>query len=365
MLRVMRRELTLLIKKRHLIFAVIMGAATVYALLIGNLYKNQIVENIPVAICDLDDSPLSRELIRTISETEQFIFTENLTSEIEAVEVLERGAASAVLVVPKDFSKNFYSQNATELTFLQDGANIVPVNYSSTPINLVVGNFAARYNMQAAIVNATPTLSPAPISMSLRMSGNSLQGYLEFYIYGIMLMAAQVGICFGFGISIQADKKNPACSTVKFILAKEILYLALSLFSVIVAITLLAYFFKLPFRAEIWQLLTISAAFLFAMENLAGILGTFIKTETALIQCLIFYSLPGLLTAGYIWPELGMPFAVKILSAIQPAHYALADLRRISLTGVDLTYWQHVAILFFAGILAMAILIAISKRYKR
>lgn len=363
MLQIFRRELKLLISQCPMILLVVMGAASAYALIIGNLYKNQILQNIPVAVCDLDDSPLSRELVRTISETDQFVFTENLTGEVEAVETLERGAAAAVLVIPKDFSQDFYSQRPTQLTFLQDGANIVPVNYSSTPINLVVGNFAARYNQTAAIANSTPTLSPAPVSMSLRMGGNRLQGYLEFYIYGIALMAAQVGISFGFGMSIQSDKNDSTCTTPKFILAKEIFYLALSLFSVVIAITLLAYLFKLPFRAEIWQLLIISAAFLFVMENLAGVVATFIKSETALIQCLIFYSLPGLLTAGYIFPEQGMTSAIKFLSAIQPAHYALVDFRRVALTGVDLLYWQHTAILFLAGVIVMVFLIA--KNFKK
>lgn len=355
MLQIFSRELKLLISERPLILAVLMGAASFYALVIGNLYKNQIVQNIPVAVCDLDDSALSRELVRTISETDQFVFAGNLESEVAAVESLERGEVAAVLVVPENFAQDFYSQRPAALTFLQDGANIVPVNYSSTPISLVVGNFAARYNQTAAIANGTPTLSPAPVSMSLRMSGNYMQGYLEFYIYGITLMAAQVGICFGFALSVHSDDET--CATVKNILAKEIFYLGLSVLSLTFAVTLLAYVFKLPFRAEIWQLLIIGAAFLFVMENLAGVLATFIKTKTALIQCIIFYSLPGLLTAGYIYPELGMPSAVKILSAVQPSHYALADFRCVALTGVDLLYWQHTAILVLGGVVTLILLI--------
>ena len=40
--------------------------------------------------------------------------------------------------------------------------------------------------------------------------------------------------------------------------------------------------------------------------------------------------------------------AVNIL--IQPVHYALADFRRLALTGVDVNFWQHVGILFLIGI---------------
>ena len=66
MLKIMRREMLLLIRERPAIFLVMMLAASAYALMIGNLYAEQIVQNIPVAVCDLDDSALSRELTRAV-----------------------------------------------------------------------------------------------------------------------------------------------------------------------------------------------------------------------------------------------------------------------------------------------------------
>ncbi len=79
MLRIMRRELRLLISERPVILLVLLGAASAYALLIGNLYAGRIVQKIPVTVCDLDDSALSRELTR----------------------------AASVLVIPKNFARNF------------------------------------------------------------------------------------------------------------------------------------------------------------------------------------------------------------------------------------------------------------------
>lgn len=199
-------------------------------------------------------------MTRAVAEADQFIFAGNLSSEIEAAEFLERGEAAAVLVIPKNFARNFYSQQPVELAFLQDGENIVPVNYSLTPINLIAGNFAARYNQLAAASNSTPTLSPKP-----------------------------VGITLAFGLSVQADAAR--FSTPRVLLAKEIFYLALSLIS-------LAAIFALPFRGDMWRMLTICAIFLFTAENLAGLLALFFKTELALVRAMVFYTLPSLTVAG-------------------------------------------------------------------
>lgn len=367
MFQIMHREFILIFKNRPEVLLVLIGAATAYALLIGNLYSGRILQNIPVAVCNLDETNLSRELVKNISEADQFVLIKNISSEIEATEILERSEVAAVFVIPENFSKNFYSQNAVKIALLADGANIIPVNYLSTPANLIIGNFAAKYNIQAALANSTPTLSPAPVTMSLRLIGNTVQGYLEFYIYGVMLMAAHAGITLAFGFSIFDDKENPALikefGFTKVLIAKEIFYLALSLFSVVIGINFLAVCFEMPFQGAIWQMILICGAFLFAAENMAGVLAMIFKTRLSFAQCIIFYTLPAILTAGYIWAELGMTTAIKILSAIQPVHYALADFRRISLTGADVTLWQNFGILMGLGIIFYVALNFIERKY--
>ena len=139
--------------------------------------------------------------------------------------------------------------------------------------------------------------------------------------------------------------------------------MALSLFSVVIGIIFLAICFEMPFKGEIWQMLLICATFLFTAENMAGVLAMIFKTRLSFAQCIIFYTLPAILTAGYIWAELGMTTAIKILSAMQPVHYALADFRRISLTGADVTFWQNFGILNGVGIIFFIALNFIARKF--
>lgn len=68
------------------------------------------------------------------------------------------------------------------------------------------------------------------------------------------------------------------------------------------------------------------------------------------------------LAAGYIFPEPGMKDAMKIFSKIQPVHYALADFRKISLTGFDEEFFFHCGILICFGIFALILNLLLSKR---
>ena len=110
-------------------------------------------------------------------------------------------------------------------------------------------SFSAKFSSQTAIANGTPQLSSTPITMSLRTFGNPTQSYLEFYIYGVMLMAAQLGICVAFSLSLHNDLKNHS----KFSLPiKEVFYLCLSLLSVLIALILIYKGFDLPLCAKPW-----------------------------------------------------------------------------------------------------------------
>ena len=111
--------------------------------------------------------------------------------------------------------------------------------------------------------------------------------------------------------SMFEEKKR--APSMRSIAAKEILYLMLSVTSVMLAITILSAVFDLPLRADVSRVLTLCAAFLFAVENLAGLAAVLFKTRMALIQCMVFYTLPAFLLSGYIWPELGMIEPIRLI----------------------------------------------------
>ena len=188
--------------------------------------------------------------------------------------MMERGSIAAVLIIPEDFSEKFYSMQAIDLAFLQDGSNTLQSGYSALPMQMIIAKFSAECNSHASIVNEIPTLPIAPISLSARINANPTQSYLEFYIYGIVLVAAQIGLIMGFSMSVYDDLKNGFFverGITITLFTKEVLYLILSLTSILIAIFWLVSIFDLPLRGDFGKILLICIAFLFAVENLAGI----------------------------------------------------------------------------------------------
>jgi len=351
---ILRREMMILLHERRMVLFVLMGAASAYALLIGNLYQGQIVQRIPVVVCDLDDSSLSRQLIGDISNADQYKFIGTVADEPEAMHLLTMQKASVAVIIPKDFARHFQEGSSVNLSFVQNGSNTLEAGYAAAPMQLIWSDWVVRYRAQADIIHGNPELSPAALNLNLRYTGNPVQGYLVFYIYGVMLMAAQIGITMSYALAVQTDVLNGyyqrhgiICVT----LAKNLLYWTLSFSSVLLGILVLAGFFDLPFYGSMLKMLFICGIFLFAVENIAGLAGIYFRTKLALVQCLVFYALPSFLLSGYIWPNQGMVGIVNWISCLQPVHYVLMDFRQLALTGAGSNnYWQNVMVLSLIGL---------------
>ena len=226
-------------------------------------------------------------------------------------------------------------------------------------MQLVVATFSAKFSTQSAISNGTPQLAAPPINLSLRTCGNPTQSYLEFYIYGIMLVAAQIGMIMGFSMSVYEDFHNGFFKNRGVLItlaSKEIFYLFMSFVSIVIGMFLLSSIFKLPFRGDLAQILILCTAFLFLVENLAGFAALFFKTKLALVQCMVFYTLPAFLVSGYIWPEIGMIDIIKWISLLQPIHYILPDFRDLALVGMTSNYFLHISAFLMIGIVLALIL---------
>lgn len=250
-----------------------------------------------------------------------------------AIKLLESGKVAAVLIIPKDFSEKFYRSESVELAFILDGSNTLQAGYASAPMQLICAACSAEFNQRAAILNGTPQISPAPVTLSLRLPDAPTQIYED----------ARAGFF----------KTNEILLA---LVSKMIFYLALSLSSVALGIFFLATFGNLPFRGEFGYMLLICAAFLFAVEGLAGLAGIYFKTKLALVPAMVFYTLPAFLLSGYIWPEVGMSEIIRWISMLQPVHYILTDFRILALTGVAPQINQHAAILFSIGSVSFILL---------
>lgn len=355
MLRIMLREFYTLIYKRKVIIIVMLGAAAAYALLLGNLFGGHVIQNMEIVVCDMDNSVASRELVRAVNQTDKYKIAAVTADEETAQTYLANKQAVGILMIPQDFSKKLGYQESINLAFITDGSNTLYQNYSLAPMQSVIGTFSAQHQAQLNIVNNAPYLPPVPVQLSFRLMGNSTNSYALFYLYGIMVTAAQLGVMLSFATSINSNlrKKTFPANPLKTLVAKEIFYLILSPLSVMFGLIIITGVFTMPFKGSIIDFFVIYIAFVFAVMNMAGLVALYFRTYLSLVQCIVFYTLPAFLLSGYIWPTLGMIPLWQWLSYIIPLHYILIDFRNIALLGYSPTLVSNTLILTAMGFLGL------------
>ena len=81
------------------------------------------VEDIRTAVLDLDESSRSRELLDAFEASGYFTVVRRLTRQAQVEEVLDRGEALVVIVLPPDFARDLDGGRSAALQILVDGSD--------------------------------------------------------------------------------------------------------------------------------------------------------------------------------------------------------------------------------------------------
>jgi len=96
------------------------------ALFFINLLSSGLPLKVPVAIVDLDHSPLSRQTTRSLNAMELVDIVRTEDSFHEAMGAVQRGDVFGFFVIPRNFERNALSGNAPTITFYNNLTYYVP-----------------------------------------------------------------------------------------------------------------------------------------------------------------------------------------------------------------------------------------------
>ena len=117
---IIRKETRELLRDR-VYLGLTIGVPLVVMVLIGLGFVLD-VKNLPVAVYDEDRSPLSREYVYALTNSEYFQFKRFVDSVSELDRIIQSGTVRAGIVIPPDFSRNLYGREPASIQILIDGS---------------------------------------------------------------------------------------------------------------------------------------------------------------------------------------------------------------------------------------------------
>jgi ABC-2 type transport system permease protein len=323
------------------------------------------VNNVRLGVVDLDNSPLSRDLIFRLHASPYFDITSHETVYRGMDKLLDEGKAKIIIVIPPRFSQRLNKGKDVKLQLLTDGSDNNTAQVAQGYLLSLIQMFSVDFLKDN--LNRNYSLAQTgipPIQLEPRIWYNPDLRSVNFIVPGLIAVVMMILAAMLTSLTVAREWENGTMEQlisspikpIEVIIGKLVPYYFLGLLQTILVIAVGALLFKVPFKGDLLLLFLVSSVFLVCGMGI----GLFISAATrsqqlSFMLSVILTMLPAFILSGFIFPISSMPRIIQILTYLVPARYFLIALRGIFLKGVGLSVlWPQVLLLclFAIGIMA-------------
>ena len=178
--------------------ALLIGTPLGFTLLFGAIYAQNVVNDIPMAVYDEDQTGMSRKFIQAYDDADRFTVVTYVTSEEEMRAKLMDGQALVALEIPKGFSKEVHLGDGADALLIVNSANNMFGNAALSASQEIARSFsvgvAAQLLEAGGILPQAALANAYPVHLGVRITGNPANGYASFMLSGLMLNGLQIGV---------------------------------------------------------------------------------------------------------------------------------------------------------------------------
>jgi ABC-2 type transport system permease protein len=332
------------------------------------------VHHIKIVVYDEEKSEASREFISSLTKSTYFDLVGYITNDFQIKEILDKKKAQCVVVIPKDFSRKFYSGHEAKIQFLIDG-----VDGNSANI-IQFYSMAATQSLNAKLT--TEVLSRAGIKSFIPVDFRPIFWFnpdlksTRFFIPGLIAMILIITAAVSVSLSLVREKERGTIEQInvssirssELLIGKTLPYVLLALVNA--AMILLAGYilFDVVIKGS-YSLLFLSTLIFLVASTSIGILVSVISDsqQIAFSVATMVTLLPSFILSGFVFPIDSMPPIIQVITNITPAKFFINVLRAIILRGVGVfAIWdQLLYLILYASVLLGAAIIIYNKKETR
>ncbi len=187
-------------KDRTLQFITIAGPLIAFTL-VAWIFSANVPRELPVAIVDLDNTALSRQIARMVDATAIAAINRNYTSLAEAQKAIEEGNADGVLCIPEGTEKDIYRGNTAKIALYINNANVLKGGMLNSGIRKAMSTISAGIKLQIQMKNGL-TQDQArsrvlPVQLRQVLLFNPYSSYSYYLSAGLMPVLLIVFVLLG------------------------------------------------------------------------------------------------------------------------------------------------------------------------
>ncbi|WP_028296183.1 ABC transporter permease [Olivibacter sitiensis] len=333
----MKRTIALIKREFQLFFqdgtlrSVFFLAPIAYALIIGFVYKQGKVEDLPIIVVDMDDSPLSNQVVDMLGDNERLDIVSLRHENVQTNDELISKKAVITLVIPNRFEADVLQRRYPEINVYINTANLLTANLASQSVQTTLGTFNAGVNMQSlkkrGMSSAQAQTQYEPFKANYIRLFNETGNYFIFMWPAILAVVLQQVILLAMAVSFAREYKMGTFQSVLMKLSHSNPFITLFVKVLpfwILAIPIVGVFygfhfiFQAPIPERPLQYLLTTGLFVMSCSFLGALVSAVLTTPLKSTQALMLLSTPAFIIGGYTWPTSAMPLGIRLLADVLP-----------------------------------------------
>ena len=330
------------------------------------------VSNIPTVVCDFDNSPSSRELIRSFTCTEYFTVVGYFDKTSDIDNQLDDGHASIAIVIPRGFEKKIGAGQSAPLQIIADGTETSTAGIGLSYASIIISQYSQNILLESFIKRGTVTM-PARVAAEFRVWYNPELKSRNFMVPGVLGLLLMVMTMLLTSLAIVKEKELGTLEQLvvtpikpyQLIIGKLAPFFLIGVIDVILVVFFASLVFSLPVKGGVLLLLFLSLIFLMTTLGLGLFISTISRTQQqAMMTAIFFFMLPMMFFGGFVFPIENMPIIIQYVSYIIPVRYYFVIVRGLFLKGVGMSIlWpQALALLIFGSVILSMSVMRFQKR---
>ena len=322
------------------------------------------VEKLPLGICDLDQSRLSREYIDSFVRSDSFEIKNVYNDEIAMSEDLRTSRLRTALIIPADFQKKIVSGQQATVQILIDGTIPVRAEIARGYAAGVHAQFLSRLPEYVKWFG-THDYTQARIEIVSRIEFNPSLRSDNFVIPGLIATTLMFYPALLTTLSIVREKESQSilalyCSPIsrsELLLGKLLPYLLISAVNFTSTFLLGMFLFDVPFIGSPLLLIVATVIYIFSTCALGLMISVLVhKQVAAILVTMALTILPSFLYSGFFTPPAASSWSMWIMGRFVLATYYLDILRGLFLkgTGWD-THWPGLLMMVLISVILYSV----------
>jgi ABC-2 type transport system permease protein len=309
------------------------------------------IDDVPMAVLDLDRSAQSREFVDAFVNTGDFAVYRYVPDEAAAARLLDRGDVRLVLVIPRGFSEDLLRVRQSRVQTLIDGSFSARALVIRNQAEAITSAWGARYANRALAVTGSPLGTIAVPRVWYNASLESAT-FIVPGLFAVILLAFPPLLT---ALAVVREKESGSIQQIyvsplrpwEFVAGKMLPYVGIAFVELVIILGLGAWWFQLPFRGSPLILVVGSVLYVFCTVAIGILISTLTRNQVvAILVAIIITIMPSLLYSGFLYPISSMSPSAQFRTYLFPGRYYVEISRGLFLKGAGFSeLWSQLAIL--------------------